>query len=185
MGGAINTAGFLNMLMRNSSIVPISDMTGILEFGGIWKKREQVYGAPGYWVLRSYAEEKPSRLVATESDAPEYAVEDGVDRLPHIDHVPWLEVVAAMGPSPDTLVLFCVNRSLTRDFRAAIQMDGFIPGALAQVKTISAPSIYTENNEMQPNAVETVTNQIQAGSNFEMVFPHASVVVIRLLRKRN
>jgi alpha-L-arabinofuranosidase len=53
------------------------------------------------------------------------------------------------------------------------------------VKTISAPSIYTENNEMQPHAVETVTNQIQVGSNFEMVFPHASVVVIRLLRKSN
>jgi alpha-N-arabinofuranosidase len=185
MGGAIDTAGFLNMLLRNSSIVPISDMTGILEFGGIWKKREQVYGAPGYWVLRGYAEEKPSRLVATESDAPAYAVEHGVNRLPQIDHVPWLEVVAAMGPSPDTLVLFCVNRSLTRDFRAAIQIDGFIPSAMAQVKTISAPSIYTENNEMQPHAVETVTNQIQVGSNFEMVFPHASVVVIRLLRKSN
>jgi alpha-L-arabinofuranosidase len=183
MGGAIDTAGFLNMLLRNSSIVPISDMTGILEFGGIWKKREQVYGAPGYWVLRSYAEEKPSRLVATESDAPAYAVEHGVNRLPHIDHVPWLEVVAAIGPSPDTLVLFCVNRSLTRDFRAAIQVDDFIPQARAQVKTISAPSIYTENNEMQPHAVEAVTRQIQVGSNFEMVFPHTSVVVIRLLRK--
>jgi alpha-L-arabinofuranosidase len=153
MGGAINTAGVLNMLLRNSSIVPISDMTGILEFGGIWKKREQVYGAPGYWVLRSYAEEKPSRLVATDSDAPAYAVEHGVNRLPHIEHVPWLEVVAAMGPSPDTLVLFCVNRSLAHDFRAAIQMDGFIPQALAQEKTISAPNIYTENNEMQPHAV--------------------------------
>jgi alpha-L-arabinofuranosidase len=185
MGGAINTAGFLNMLLRNSSIVPISDMTGILEFGGIWKKREQVYGVPAYWVLRSYAEEKPSQLVASESDAPAYTVEQGVNRVPHIDHVPWLEVVAAMGSSPDRLVLFCVNRSLTRDFRAAIQVDGFVPQGLAQVKTVSAPSIYTENNEMQPHAVEAVTNQVQVGSNFEMVFPHASVVVIRLLRKSN
>jgi hypothetical protein len=39
MGGAIGTAGLLNMLLRNSDIVPISDMTGIIEFGGIWKKR--------------------------------------------------------------------------------------------------------------------------------------------------
>jgi alpha-L-arabinofuranosidase len=135
--------------------------------------------------LRSYAEEKPSRLVATESDAPTYTVEHGVNRLAHIDHVPWLEAVAAMGPSPDTVVLFCVNRSLTRDFRAAILVDGFVPSALAQVKTIAAPSIYTENNEMQPHAVEAVTNQIQVGSHFEMAFPHASVVVIRLLRKSN
>jgi alpha-N-arabinofuranosidase len=185
MGGAIDTAGFLNMLLRNSAIVPISDMTGILEFGGIWKGREQVYGAPGYWVLRSYAEEKPSRLVAIDSDAPTYTVDRGVNRLPHIDHVPWLEVVAAMGASPDSLVLFCVNRSLTRDYRAAIQIDGFIPRSLAEVKTISAPSIYTENNEMEPQAVQAVASQIQAGSKFETVFPHTSVVVIRLERKRN
>jgi alpha-L-arabinofuranosidase len=64
-------------------------------------------------------------------------------------------------------------------------VDGFVPSALAQVKTIAAPSIYTENNEMQPHAVEAVTNQIQVGSHFEMAFPHASVVVIRLLRKSN
>jgi alpha-N-arabinofuranosidase len=185
MGGAIDTAGFLNMLLRNSEIVPISDMTGILEFGGIWKAREQVYGAPGYWVLRSYAEEKPSRLVATDSDAPTYTVDHGVNRLPHIDHVPWLEVMAAMGASPDSLVLFCVNRSLTRDYRAAIQIDGFIPRSLAAVKTISAPSIYTENNEMEPQAVEAVASQIQAGPKFETVFPHTSVVVIRLERKRD
>jgi alpha-L-arabinofuranosidase len=160
-------------------------MTGILEFGGIWKGREQVYGAPGYWVLRSYAEEKPSRLVAIDSDAPAYTVDRGVNRLPHIDHVPWLEVVAAMGASPESLVLFCVNRSLTLDYRAAIQIDGFIPRPLAEVKTISAPSIYTENNEMEPLAVQAVTSQIRTGSKFEMVFPHTSVVVVRLQRKKD
>ena len=185
MGGAIDTASMLNMLLRNSGIVPISDMTGILEFGGIWKKREQVYGVPGYWVLRSYAEEKPSRLVATDSDAPAYAVDGGVKRLPHIEHVPWLEVVAAIGESPDRLVLFCVNRSLIRDFHAAIQLDGFVPRSLASVKTISAPSIYTENNEMEPRAVVPVISQIQVGPNFEMLFPRSSVVVIRLQRKGN
>jgi len=35
MGGAIGAAGFLNMLLPNADIVPISDMTGIIEFGGI------------------------------------------------------------------------------------------------------------------------------------------------------
>jgi hypothetical protein len=46
MGGAIETGGVLNMLMRNSSNVPISDMTGIMEFAGIMKERGQVYAAP-------------------------------------------------------------------------------------------------------------------------------------------
>jgi alpha-L-arabinofuranosidase len=184
MGGAIDTGGFLNMMLRNSQIVPISDMTGILEFGGIWKKREQVYGVPGYWVLRSYAEEKPSRMVAIDSDAPAYTVDQGVTRLPHIEHVPWLDVVAARGSSPDRLILFCVNRSLSRDYHASIQVDGFMPGSLAQVKTIAAPSIYTSNSEMEPQAVRAVSRQIQAGPQFDMVFPHAGVVVIQLTQAR-
>jgi len=184
MGGAIDTGGFLNMMLRNSQIVPISDMTGILEFGGIWKKREQVYGVPGYWVLRSYAEEKPSRLVAIDSDAPAYTVDQGVTRLPHIEHVPWLDAVAAKGATPDRLILFCVNRSLSRDYHANIQVDGFIPGSLAQAKTIAAPSIYTSNSEMEPQAVRAVSRQIQTGPQFDMVFPHASVVVIQLTQAR-
>jgi len=159
-------------------------MTGILEFGGIWKKREQVYGVPGYWVLRSYAEEKPSRLVAIDSDAPAYTVDQGVTRLPHIEHVPWLDAVAAKGATPDRLILFCVNRSLSRDYHANIQVDGFIPGSLAQAKTIAAPSIYTSNSEMEPQAVRAVSRQIQTGPQFDMVFPHASVVVIQLTQAR-
>ncbi|MFZ0747682.1 MAG: hypothetical protein WAM85_24975 [Terracidiphilus sp.] len=34
-GGAIITGELLNMSLRNSAIVPISDMTGIMEFAGI------------------------------------------------------------------------------------------------------------------------------------------------------
>ncbi len=45
MGGAIDTAGFFNMLLRNADIVPISDMTGVVEFAGIWKKRKSVCDA--------------------------------------------------------------------------------------------------------------------------------------------
>ena len=32
VGGAIGAAGLLNVLLRNSRIVPLSDMTGIIEF---------------------------------------------------------------------------------------------------------------------------------------------------------
>ena len=51
----LSTGGFLNMLIKNSAIVPISDMTGIMEFAGIWKKRSQVYATPAYYVFKLYA----------------------------------------------------------------------------------------------------------------------------------
>ena len=60
MGGAVDTAGFFNMLMRNADVVPISDMTGIMEFAGIWKSRGQVYGAPGYYAFRMYSTAHPA-----------------------------------------------------------------------------------------------------------------------------
>ena len=42
MGGALWAGGFLNMLMRVHDIVPVADMTGLIEFGGIWKKKGRV-----------------------------------------------------------------------------------------------------------------------------------------------
>ena len=142
-----------------------------------------MYGAPGYWVLRSYAEEVPTYLVPVDTDGPTYSVENGITRLPHIEGVRWLDVVAAQGISANKLVLFCVNRSLTQDYRAAIQIEGFRPRPRATAKTITAPSIYSENSETDPNAIVAETSYPQVGSDFWYIFPHASVVVIELERK--
>ena len=51
-GGAIDAAGFLNMLMQVSDIVPVADMTGTVDIAGVLKKRGQVYGTPSYWAFR-------------------------------------------------------------------------------------------------------------------------------------
>ena len=185
MGGAIDTAGFLDMLMQNAAIVPISDMTGIMDFAGISKARGQAYGAPSYWVLRMYATARPADLLPVDDGSPVYSVEHGSMRLPVIGNVPWLEVVAAQGATPDKLVLFCVNRSLTRDLQARIALDGFVPEAAAQVKTLTAPSIYSENDAMNPDAVTPRLTQISVGNSFAYTFPHASVVVIDLERKKS
>jgi alpha-N-arabinofuranosidase len=181
MGGGVITGGFLNMLLDHSDIVPISDMTGILEFAGIWKRREQVYAAPGYWVLRTYAEAAPQRLLAVDSDAPTYSVEHGVNRVPEIQDVPWLDVRAAVLANGN-LALFCINRSLERDFHAAISLQGFEPAHEATAKIISAPSIYDRNDEDNPDAVGVTSNQLPAGKSTSYIFPHASVVVLEFQR---
>jgi alpha-L-arabinofuranosidase len=181
MGGAVITGGFLNMLLDHSDIVPISDMTGIIEFAGIWKRREQVYGAPAYWVLRSYAEAAPQRLLPVDSDAPTYSVQRGVTRAPEIQDVPWLDVRAALLANGD-LAIFCVNRNLDRDYRAVISVQGFEPGRQATAKIISAPSIYNRNDEENPDAVGVTTEHPSAGKSTTYTFPHASVVILQLHR---
>lgn len=84
MGGAVATAGFLNMLLRNSDIVPVSDMTGLVEFGGLWKKRSRVYGVPAYWAFKMYSTADVSRAVEVRTEGETYNVEQGSNRLPNI-----------------------------------------------------------------------------------------------------
>jgi alpha-N-arabinofuranosidase len=183
MGGAIDTAGFFNMLMRNSSIVPISDMTGIMEFSGIWKKRSQVYAAPGYYAFRMYSTADASRPVAVETDAGSYSVQHGVGRIPDISHVPYLDVVAALNDKGDALTLFCVNRSLDTDIPATIHVSGFSAASQAEVQTLRGSSIGDANDEDDPERVVPVKTEDHVSTDgVHHVFPHESVTVLVLHR---
>jgi len=184
MGGAIGTAGFFNMLFRNADIVPISNMTGIMEFAGIWKKRGQVYASPAYYAFQMYAGADVARTIQVTNDAGDYSVLNGVSRLPEIANVPYLDTVATLNDRGDTLTLFVVNRRLTRDLATDIRLDGFVAQPVAQVETLDAPSIYDGNSDDDPDHVATVasTTPVQV-DRLHYVFPHESVTVLTLKRK--
>ena len=184
MGGAISTAGFLNMLMRVADIVPIADMTGIMEFGGIWKRRGGVFGAPSYWAFRMYSNANAVQVVEARTEVEKYDVEQGSIRLPSIPDVPYLDVVAARNEAGDKLTLFCVNRHLTRDITARISVAGFAPGPEGFEQTLFAASIYDKNDEAHPEAVIPRERSLQwEGAEPECTFRHESVTVIELDRK--
>src|SRR5262249_30479781 len=125
MGGSVAAGGFLNMLLRNADIVPVADMTGIIDFAGIQKERSRVFGAPAYWAFRMYSNADVATLVDSSVEVEKYNVEEGSTRLPHIADVAYLDVVAGVNSSADTLTLFCVNRHLMRDISAEIAISGF------------------------------------------------------------
>lgn len=181
MGGAVDAAGFLNMLMRHADIVPVSDMTGIMEFGGIWKMHGQVYAAPAYYALRMYSTAHASRPVEVETESGSYSVQHGVSRLPEIADVPYLDVVAALSNSGDTLTLFCVNRSLNTDIPANIEVSGFSASGEAHVQTLRAGNLDEGNDEDEPDRVIPLPTQEAArNGGLRHVFPHESVTVITL-----
>ena len=185
MGGAIGTGGLLNMLMQNADIVPISDMTGIVEFGGIWKKRGRVFGTPAYWVFRMYSNADPRIPLEASTNSETYNIKEGEKRLPSIDNVPYLDVVAALNADGDKLALFCVNRDLTRDLRANVAIAGFSSKDNASVKTIYADNILEKNDEEQPEHVRPHESTLQVGANgFTYEFRHESVTVIELQRSQ-
>ena len=183
-GGAIITGGFLNMLLRNSAIVPISDMTGIMEFAGIWKKRSQVYGTPSYYAFKLYANANAAKTVAANVNAGSYSVAQGVNRLPEIPSVPYLDVVATLSSEGKTLTLFCVNRSLGTDIATNIRLHSFAATSKATVHTLTSTAITDVNDEDSPthvtpfDSVETIPSK-----GWAHTFPHASVTVISVDRK--
>lgn len=183
-GGAITTGAFLNMMMRNSSIVPISDMTGIVEFAGIWKEKGQVFASPAYYVFKMYSTSDISRLVDVTADSGLYSIAQGIKRLPDIDNVPYLDVVAAVSQDRRRLTLFCVNRSVNADITVHIQLNDFGAVSTAAVQTLSSASLTDGNDEAAPTRVtpkETV-EQIPAGT-WMHIFPRASVTVISIDRR--
>ena len=181
MGGAIDTAGLFNMLMRHTSSVPISDMTGIMDFAGIWKDRSQVYGAPGYYAFKMYASSHPAQPVAVTTDSGTYSVRHGVTRLPDIVNVPYLDIVGALDKSGSTLTLFCVNRSLDTDIPADIDIAHFTAADRAEIQTLRSDSISDVNDSDNPLRVIPVhtAETLRAGS-LHHTFPHESVTVITI-----
>ncbi len=180
LGGALCTAGFLNTLIRVSDFTPISDMTGLIEFGGIWQKRGRVYGVPAYWAFRMYSRADASRMVGVKVTSEEYDVDEGVKRIPTIHGVAYLDVVAALNQDGSKLTLFCVNRHLTREIRAAIHLKGF-SAAGAREQQLTASSLYATNDEEHPGAIVPVESHSELhGANFDHSFPPMSVSVIEL-----
>ncbi|HET8635427.1 MAG TPA: alpha-L-arabinofuranosidase C-terminal domain-containing protein [Acidobacteriaceae bacterium] len=180
MGGAIITAGVLNVLLRNANIVPISDMTGIMEFAGIWKKRAQAYGTPSYYAFQMYSTADASRPVHVKSDSGSYSVRGGVVQMENIADVPYLDVVAALNDAGNVLTLFCVNRATSQDLNAEIHLDGF-QASKAQIQELKAASLDEGNDEANPKRVTPdVTDVPVTLPEISHVFPHESVTVITL-----
>ena len=177
LGGAIAAGGFLNMILRNADIVPISDMTGIIEFAGIWKKRSQVFGTPSYYAFEMFSTAHPSATVALENNSPTYNVQGGINRIPEIPDVPYLDAVAVRTAAG--LTLFCVNRNLNQDLNGEIALDGFTADSEVAVQELFAQSPYAVNDEVHPLTVTPKRwSSVVAGSHLSFVFRHASITRI-------
>jgi alpha-N-arabinofuranosidase len=181
MGGAVAAGGFFNMLLQNADIVPISDMTGIIEFAGIWKKRGRVYGTPTYYAFQMYSTADADATVAVENNFQTYDVHGGISRFPEIRTVPYLDTVAATNKRGDRLTIFCINRHLTEDIPVTISLNGFDAKANGAVESLYASSIYEGNDEVRPESIKPVQSSvIVERSQLRYTFRHESVTRIDL-----
>ncbi len=181
--GALTTASMLNMLMRSSDAVPISDMTGIMEFEGIWKKRGIVYRTPAAYAFGMIAGAPAEHLLPVHVNSGTYTVHNGSSRIPEIDDVPFLDVDAAISADRKTITLFVVNRDQEHDLATTLNIAGLAKKVSASVETLSAADLYSGNDETSPEAIVPINKTVPAGAEFTYTFPRASFTVLTLPRE--
>ena len=181
LGGAVIGAGWMNMLLSHADFVPVSDMTGLLEFAGIFKKRGRVFVTPQYWALWLYSNYAGDTPVETQTQVSEYDVHGGSRRVPDIPDVPNLDVLATTDTRRPSLTLFVVNRDWRKPIAATIEIKDFAPASRATVRTLNADSILAKNDEQHPDSVRPTTADLSiSGNTFRYEFPAHSVSMISL-----
>jgi alpha-L-arabinofuranosidase len=181
-GGAVMAAGFLNTLLRHTAAVKIADMTGIMEFAGIWKKREQVYAVPAYYVFKLYSTVAGDTVLPVSSDSGTYNADGGIRPLDHAQDIPYIDVVATESPDQQTITLLCVNRSLNDDVPTVLDLGGKRLAGPVHAEQINAANRYEQNDEVEPNHIVPRPISIEAPANgrLTITLPHESVTVIHV-----
>ncbi|PYU92508.1 MAG: hypothetical protein DMG25_11925 [Acidobacteria bacterium] len=179
LGGALIAAGWMNMLLAHADFVPVADMTGLLEFGGIYRKRGRVFVAPQYAAFSLYSNYAGDTPVHTRTEVREYDVGRVLRRLPAMPDVPSLDVLATTDSIRHDLTLFIVNRDWKHSISATVRLKSFVAAGQATVRTLTADSILAENNEEHPNTVHPVTSSLRlGGDSFHYTFPEHALTVI-------
>jgi alpha-N-arabinofuranosidase len=178
LGGALIAAGWMNMLLSHADFVPVSNMTGLMEFGGIYKRRGRVYVTPQYWAFSLYSNHAGDTVLATQTEVREYDVHNGLRRVPEIPDVPYLDALATRNSNSGALVLFVVNRDWKNAIPTTIRLKDFSPAGEARVETLTADSILVQNNEEHPDAVHPVSATVSVPpGDLRYVFPARSLTV--------
>ena len=183
-GGAVMIAAAYNTFFRHNAEIKLVDMTGLMEFAGIWKRKEQVFASPAWYVFKMYAPAKDQMLLPVTTDTGTYNVANGIEGYANVADVPLVDITATRSPDNRTLTLYCVNRSLTDDAATEFDLASFTPAPTAQVEQITAPNRLVLNDEQDPHRVlPTSTTLNLTGPRPTVTLPHESVTVIHLTRQ--
>ncbi len=180
-GGAVLAAGFLNTLLRHTNEVTVGDMTGLMEFAGIWKRKEQVYAVPAFYAFQMYSVVKGDTVLPVTSDTGTYNVKGGDRPVETLADVPSVDVVATRSADGHFLTLLCVNRSVSADVPTSFDLGSVRAAGEARVRQIRSTSRYERNDEVEPNHVLPLEDTLAVSKGpLTLTLPHESVTVIRV-----
>jgi alpha-N-arabinofuranosidase len=156
-------------------------MTGLMEFAGAWKRKEQVYAVPSFYAFQMYTAVKGDTVLAVTSDTGMYSVEGGDRPADKVSDVPQVDVVATRSADGKIVTLLCVNRSLADDVPTYFDLGTLRVSGTAKMRQLKSESRYERNDEVEPNHVIPLDGVVKtAKSSVSVTLPHESVTVIRV-----
>ena len=178
-------ASTFNTYFRHNSQVKLVNMTGLMEFAGIWKRREQVFASPAYYAFQMYSTVKGDTVLPVATDSGSYTVRNGTLGYTDVANVPYVDVVATLSTDKRSVTLFCVNRSLNDNAPIEIDLGAFTPSGMGNVEQITAVSRYVINDEVEPKRVVPQISSLNVTVLKPLIItlPHESVTVIHVHRK--
>src|SRR5271157_5689171 len=182
MGGVVIGAGWMNMLLSHADFVPISSMSGLM--GVIKKSQARAWTSPQAWMFWLYSHRAGDTVVATETQVRHYDVHNGLTSMPDVPDVPYLDVLATRNSTNGDLVVFVANRDPKNAIPATLRLQGFSAAAQAQVDTLAADSLATENSGDQPDSIRPVPSSLAvSGNEIPYQFPKLSLTVMTMKRR--
>jgi alpha-N-arabinofuranosidase len=180
MESALYGARLMNVFERSGGIVAMSAVSDLVNGwpGGIIQAgRHSVFVSPLYLVNQLYAEHRGDQSLATSVNSPTFnTTHEGTN-------VPYLDAVVTQTADGKTIFIKAVNTNSTSSVQTTITIQGALPVARAEIKTLTAPSLSVFNDFSRPDAVSVQTRTVPSGARFSVTLPKHSVSVI-VLRTR-
>ena len=180
MESALYGARLMNVFERSGEIVEMSAVSDLVNGwpGGIIQAgRNSVFVSPIYLVNQLYSQHRGDQLLATTVNGPTF------DSSREGANIPYLDAIATRTADGKTIFVKAVNTNRASAVVTSVTIEGAVPAARAELKTVTAPSFSASNDFSRPDAVSIQTRTLPAGRTFTVTLPKHSVSVI-VLRTR-
>jgi alpha-N-arabinofuranosidase len=177
MESALYGARLMNVFERRGALVEMSAVSDLVNGwpGGIIQAgRHKLFVSPIYLVNRLYAEHLGTERLTTVVVGPTF------DTSKEGRGVPVLDATASRTADGRRIFIKAVNTDPSNALQTTIRVEGATPGARAEVRSVTAPSLGAANDFARPEAVSERRATVRAGRSFTVTLPKHSVSVIIL-----
>jgi alpha-L-arabinofuranosidase len=174
---ALYGARLMNVFERRGDVVEMSAVSDLVNGwpGGIIQAgRHGLFVSPIYLVNQLYSEHRGDERLAASVSGPSF------DTSKEGSNVPYLDAVVSRTADGRKIFIKAVNTSPTSALATTVSVQGAIPGARAEIKTVTAASLNASNDFARPDAVFIRNATARSGLSFVITLPKHSVSVISL-----